>query len=321
MKKSISIIIPVYNIEKYLSRCVDSIIKQSMKEFEVLLIDDGSTDQSGKICDEYSKRYDFIKAYHKVNGGLSDARNYGIKRAKGKYITFIDPDDFIHKDYLKTLYELIQAEGVHVSCISGIRYLEGEKIPCTGHSPEYIVSKEDGLKNMLIRKGFGVSAWGKLFERELFDDIRFPKGKIYEDVFTIPYVIAKSEKIAYKEEYMYYYFVRKDSITHKNFDSRNFMMLEGLNKLSKFIMTNYPELKDAMQCRYVWDILSLINKACSTKEYKKLVKKIISNNSEFWDSALENIYLNKRRKIQVILINTSITFYKLLVTPILKLRE
>lgn len=320
MNKSISIIIPVYNVEKYLSRCIRSLLNQTFSDFEILLIDDGSTDKSGEICNEYSKNFDFIKVYHKDNGGLSDARNYGIDKSRGKYVTFVDPDDFVHKDYLKTLFELVQEDEVQVSCISGVRYLEGSKIPNTGHSSENVVNTTDGLRNMLIRKGFGVSAWGKLFEKEMFRTIRFPKGKIYEDIFTIPYVIAKSEKIAYKEEYMYYYFVRKDSITHAEFDSRNLMMLEGLNKLSEFIMANYPELKDAMQCRYIWDILSLINKACSTKEYKKLVKKIISNNNEFWNSALENIYLDKRRKFQVRLINWSITVYKSLVIPILKLR-
>lgn len=320
MNKSISIIIPVYNVEKYLSRCIRSLLNQTFSDFEILLIDDGSTDKSGEICNEYSKNFDFIKVYHKDNGGLSDARNYGIDKSRGKYVTFVDPDDFVHKDYLKTLFELVQEDEVQVSCISGVRYLEGSKIPNPGHSSENVVNTTDGLRNMLIRKGFGVSAWGKLFEKEMFRTIRFPKGKIYEDIFTIPYVIAKSEKIAYKEEYMYYYFVRKDSITHAEFDSRNLMMLEGLNKLSEFIMANYPELKDAMQCRYIWDILSLINKACSTKEYKKLVKKIISNNNEFWNSALENIYLDKRRKFQVRLINWSITVYKSLVIPILKLR-
>lgn len=320
MNKSISVVIPVYNIERYLPRCMGSLLNQSFSDFEILLIDDGSTDNSGEICDKYSETFDFIKTYHKVNGGLSDARNYGINKSKGKYITFIDPDDFVHKDYLKTLFELIQEDNVQVSCISGIRYLEGNKIPSAGHSPKYIVNTIDGLKNMLIRKGFGVSAWGKLFEKTLFKTIRFPRGKIYEDAFTIPYVIAKSKKIAYREEYMYYYFVRKDSITHAEFDNRNFMMLEGLNKLSTFVMTKYPELKEAMQCRYIWDILSLINKACSTKNYKKLVGKIISNNIEFWNTALKNIYLDKRRKLQVLLINESITLYKLIVIPILKIR-
>lgn len=320
MNKSISVIIPVYNVEKYLSRCMRSLLNQSFSDFEILLIDDGSTDKSGRLCDMYSEKFDLIKTYHKVNGGLSDARNYGIDRAKGKYITFIDPDDFVHKDYLRTLFELIQEDDVQVSCISGIRYLEGSKIPSAGNCPGYTVDTVDGLRNMLIREGFGVSAWGKLFERDLFKKVRFPTGKVYEDIFTIPYVIAKSPKISYKSEYMYYYFVRKGSITHEKFDSRDFMMLEGLNKLSKFIMTNYPELIDAMKCRYIWDILSLINKACNTKEYKKLVKKIISNNNKFWNSALENTYLDKRRKIQVILINMSITMYKLLVVPILKLR-
>ena len=182
----VSVIVPVYNVETFLPYCVESLVNQNFEDYEILLIDDGSTDNSGEICDRFSKKYPVVKVFHKENGGLSDARNYGMLHAKGEYFVFVDSDDLVGRDYLKVLHNLVEEYNVDISVIDSVRIRNYDinnisKViddNTTLSSSEKILSKEDALKSMLVRKDLGVSAWGKMYKRSLFDNISYPKGKI-----------------------------------------------------------------------------------------------------------------------------------------------
>ena len=181
----ISVIVPIYKVEKYLHRCIDSVLAQTFTDFELILVDDGSPDNCGKICDEYAEKDNRIHVIHKENGGLSDARNAGIDWAfansDSEWITFIDSDDWIHPKYLETLYNAVKETGCEIS-ICG--YEE-----TTGDSPKVddinlqavIVSTEDFFCEHNVN---AVVAWGKLYKKELFREIRYPVGKLHEDEFN-----------------------------------------------------------------------------------------------------------------------------------------
>lgn len=238
----ISVIVPIYNVEKYLEKCILSIINQKYKNLEILLIDDGSTDNSGSIADKYSKKDKRIKVFHKKNGGLSDARNYGIDRATGKYLAFIDSDDYIDKNMYYELYNnLVKTKSDISICKRCIVYEDGT---IDGVSLENDViltfSRDDAMVELNFLTYFDCSACDKLYKKEMFDEIRFPIGKISEDAYTIYKVIFNAKKVVLTNNTLYCYFQRSNSI------SRNKRYSDALICASKekvdFYLQNIPNL-------------------------------------------------------------------------------
>lgn len=217
MKELISIIIPVYNVEKYLERCITSVITQTYKNLEIILVDDGSPDKSGKICDEYAKKDNRIKVIHKENGGLSDARNVGIDASDGRYLMFVDSDDYISPDMVEVLYERVCMDKSDMALCDFMYVDENyrEMAEENKNSPikNEIVSRYHALKK-LTENGdwYYVAAVKKLYKKKLFDNIRFPKGKLHEDEFTVHYIFDKCNKISCVERPMYFYVQRNFSI-------------------------------------------------------------------------------------------------------------
>ena len=205
MKPIISIILPVYNVEKYLDRCLESISRQRYDDLDIVVVDDGSTDRSGSICDEFAKMDSRVRIYHKKNGGLSDARNYGIKKAKGEIVAFVDSDDYISEDYVGTMYdEMVRKNADVVVC--GYNLITPKK---------ELVSGEKAAVRLLTRQeNLDVVAWNKLYKKSLFLDnnIWYPNGRKYEDTLTTYKVLAKAKKVAYLDKALYYYMERGGSI-------------------------------------------------------------------------------------------------------------
>ena len=216
----VSIVVPVYNVEKYIRYCLDSLINQSYKELEIILVDDGSTDHSSEICDEYARKYDIIQVFHKENGGLSDARNYGMKYVSGEWIVFVDSDDVLHVDFAKKLLLLAETYAADIAICDYIKFCEKsiEALPQgKGSGRSRIWEGLEGIKELLYQKSFTTSAWGKIYKTALFKDILFPVGKLHEDVGTIYRVFEKAKRVGYLDQKLYYYLQRSESIIHSEF--------------------------------------------------------------------------------------------------------
>ena len=193
----ISVIIPIYNVEQYLKRCVESLRHQTYSNLEIILVDDGSPDSCGKICDDYQKADNRIKVIHKKNGGLSDARNVGIGMAQGEYITCIDSDDFVSPFFIENLWVAIEKSKCEIATSWFIDYYEGDNIPETKKmniKDITVLSKEEFYKKLLYQDGVEVSAWGKLYKASLFQGVKYPVGKLYEDIPTTYLLIEKRLK-------------------------------------------------------------------------------------------------------------------------------
>ncbi len=217
----ISVVVPVYNVEQYIERCLKSIVSQSYTKLEIILVDDGSTDNSGKIADDFSKLDKRIIVFHKKNGGLSDARNYGIERSSGKYITFVDSDDFISPDCIEYLYDLVLGYNAQISiCGMYMTRKEDENYKVTSEYTE-VYNKQKALEEMFYRKKFSHSASAKLYIKELFYDVRFPIGRFCEDLFTTYKAIDKASTIVFGNKIGYYYYRRPDSLMTKNLSKVN----------------------------------------------------------------------------------------------------
>ena len=210
----ISIIVPCYNVEKYLPKCINSIIRQTYNNLEIWLVDDGSPDRCGQICDEYAAIDNRIKVIHKTNGGLSDARNVAIDKATGEWITFVDSDDYITADYIETLYQLVEKYNCEVAVACHSIFKENEELLC--NKEQLIEEKMHPLyavEQMFYQEKFDNSAWAKLYHRRLFESgIRYPKGLIYEDMATTYLLMLESNGVAYTNKVIYYYLLRESSI-------------------------------------------------------------------------------------------------------------
>lgn len=245
----ISIIVPVYNVEKYIDKCINSILLQTYQHIEIILVDDGSIDNSGVICDNYQKKDCRIKVIHKKNGGLSDARNVGIEFSKGKYITFIDSDDYIEKNYIEFLYKILKTNEAEIS-ICDFKYIsEYERLmnKISNSKKEIIYSKKEALKELCTDKTFPNSAWGKLYLKNLFEDIRYPKGRIFEDIPTTYKLFSKCNKIVYGDWALYNYLYREKAISKSEFNLRRLDAIDFTNEMTNYIEKEFPDLNE--ECR------------------------------------------------------------------------
>ncbi len=238
MSIMVSVIVPVYNTESYLERCLDSIIKQTYKMLDIILIDDGSTDRSSNICDIYAEKDVRVRVFHKSNKGLSDARNVGIELAKAPFICFVDSDDILHEKYVERLFELCDKYNADIAqcdflCIDN----ESRLLPLNTDCEIQELTGREALSEYCNGKNevqYCVS-WNKLYNRKLFNEIRFPVGKQHEDVFTSYKLFALANKVILTTEYMYYYRQRSDSITGMGFTLKSLDLGEALNERVEFL--------------------------------------------------------------------------------------
>ena len=225
----VSIIVPVYNVEQYLKECIESILAQTWKNFEVILVDDGSTDSSGKICDEYSQKKEFISVIHKKNGGLSSARNAGIDVAQGDYLAFIDSDDVVHPRYLSELVAIVKKEKADLAacnfCVGSLcRWKNFSEVKYD------IRCNEDVLKKMNDNDVVVTVAWNKLYHAKFFREygLRYPVGKIHEDMFLTPQILYYTKKMVITNEQLCFYRQRENSIMNSSFSIKQLDALDAI---------------------------------------------------------------------------------------------
>lgn len=308
--EKISVIVPFYNVEKYARKCIESIINQSYKNIEIILVDDGSPDCCGKICDEYAQKDKRIKVIHKKNGGLSDARNIGIKEATGKYIGFVDSDDYIAPDMYEYLYNLIKQNNADISICGVQDFYEGKEfVEQLIEENIEILNKEDAIKELLNDKKIRSHAWDKLYKKELFDNIEYPKGRKMEDIATTYKLFALSEKIVLGKEIKYYYLQRNNGIMlSKSSDmwiDYYELTLERFNEINKLypnMVENKLSLLNTIVYLFVQDNNELKNYLKDKKVYKVY-------NRIYNKKALKNV--NSKTKIKLILMRINPNLYKL----------
>ena len=241
-KALISIIIPVYKVEKYLEKCIQSLINQTYENLQIILVDDGSPDNCGKICDEYAKKDHRIEVIHKSNGGLSDARNKGLEIAKGEYIGFIDSDDYIESDMYEVLYNLLKQYNADVSICNFYTVSQGKISIKNADNGINEYNRIEILKEILLDKNIQSYAWNKLYKKELFDEIKYPVGKKYEDIGTTFYLLEKCNKVVVTGKPEYYYINRQDSIVNNVTETTITDYIELIMQRYDYIEENIKEL-------------------------------------------------------------------------------
>jgi len=317
MGEKISVIVPVYNVEAYLERCVESILQQTYTHFELILINDGSTDSSGQICDHLASQYENIKVYHIENAGVSNARNMGIQLATGSWVTFIDSDDFVTKDYLATLASAV--EGVNVGfVIAPLHHIKnGIVTDLPSHSGKTeLWSTEETMKELLMTTRTSFFPVAKLFKRDLLADEKFNTNyHLAEDALFLTELLLKTRcSCVFIDKPVYYYDHREGSAT-TSVNRYVFDTIEVYQQIIAQVSQAFPNLKYELINRECWSYITVYDKIIFTsreeyqKEKSELRTWIVQHRREIWKDA----YFTTFRKVAILSLVISPWLYKKIV--------
>lgn len=245
VKNLVSVIVPIYNVEKYLERCVDSIVKQTYLNLEIILVDDGSTDSSGALCDKLAKKDTRIKAIHKCNGGLSDARNKAIDEADGEYLYFVDSDDYIPLDSIEYLLNKLKDSKSDIAIGGMLTTSKLDENVAKEETYTVTLNNKEAVRELFYGSYYTTSASAKLYKASLFDEIRYPYGKLNEDLFTTYKLLNRAERVVCSDKTVYYYYHRPGSIMNSAFNERKLDVMRALDQIERDIDLEDYEAKPA----------------------------------------------------------------------------
>jgi glycosyltransferase involved in cell wall biosynthesis len=308
----LSIIVPIYQVEAYLCKCIDSILHQTFSDYELILVDDGSTDRSGKICDSYATQDARIVVIHQSNGGLSAARNAGLSVAKGEYVAFIDGDDYIETSMYETMISLaVKYQADLVSC--GIWNIYGDhKTSQCKELKEYVCGREEAYKKMMQGVEIPGSICNKLIKRECIKEIRFAVGKCYEDAFFVPQLMEQIDTVAVTTKPLYCYVHRQGSITTKPFTKDGMDIIEAYQLNYDNMVSRYPALKKEAQFRLLWAYFQAMDRIILAKKYKKNpyyaeVRNYLKQN---WFRVVTNSNFRNSRRLGAVVLKINMSLYR-----------
>lgn len=310
MDDLISVIVPIYNVEKYLKKCIESILAQTYSNLDIILVDDGSPDSCGKIIEEFRKKDNRIRTIHQNNGGLSDARNSGIKIANGKYILCVDSDDWIEKNMIEILYNNIIRTKSDISICEFIEEDDYQKILSNKKYNDEVIefNEKEALKSLIKQDILTNHAWNKLYKKNLFDGVEYPKGQLMEDVSTTYKLFEKTDKVVYQNTALYHYIQRGTSILGNITEKRINDQEQAFFNRNKYLMKKYPEFKELIEFDNMYNVKTLYFLAIMGKckelynskkymeyyiEYKKIYKKNKRKSVIKGDKSLQLFYENR----------------------------
>lgn len=305
MEDLVSIIVPVYNLEKYIGRCIASVINQTYLKIEIIIIDDGSTDKTGEICEKYARERDNIKLIHKKNEGVSKARNIGIEFAKGEYITFLDGDDYLENDAIENMLKITKKENSDIT-ICNVRDIN-ENGQVLGQKPilkeNFLMTKVEALEELMNEIYFNSVCWAKIYKKELFNNIKFnEKTTIGEDLEVLYKIFYKCNKIVYTSKIGYVWLDRNDSVTKQEYNEEWKKEIKINKEIIDFINEKKLGIQSSAIKRYVELNIKCMYKVLKTTKNKKDIQELKQNISQYKNCYLWNRKVNIKDRMKVILL-------------------
>lgn len=313
--EKVSIVVPVYNVEDYLKYCVDSLINQSYKNIEIILVDDGSTDDSGRICEEYAQEDDRVRVLHIENGGLSNARNTGVNVASAEWVIFIDSDDYYDRRTVEYLVQLQKKYAVDLVATSVIEVRDFQSDDFIGSLTDIDSLKLDrytALKEMFYGNIVGTHPGGKLYKKEILMKFPFPKGMIYEDLAVSFEHIGACNEIAVGYINLYKYYRRPGSIVNSSYSDKFLDFYKAIELNREYVERDYPndqEMKKALTVRYVFKGLHVVHALLGSQMYEQ-VNKIRKEYRRYWKDILINSHITRKNKLKYLLLLLSPHLYQ-----------
>lgn len=297
----ISIVVPIYNVEKYLQQCIKSLVSQTYRNLEIILVDDGSPDHCPEMCDEWEKKDMRIRAFHKKNGGLSDARNYGVKQARSEYVVFVDSDDYVTEDCISYLVHLKQKYHTDIS-IGGTVAVYDDVPPKRFRKKEreMYLSAEEAIREMFYNPAMGICAPNKLYPKALLDKWKFPYGKFYEDLATTYKILSSCNTVVYGTRQTYFYRQRTGSIIHSHLDDKHLSdTLSILEEMIAFTNCRRSNLEKAAEACYVRRMVELVPRVLSgSQKDKKMFRVLQKRVKAYYQNVIQDERVKKRTKIK-----------------------
>lgn len=292
-EKLITVIIPVYNVERFLSRCIDSVLSQSYKNLEILLIDDGSTDGSSEICDHYAERDYRIKVIHQKNQGIAAVRNVGVLKATGEYLFWLDSDDYVSEEIIYKLYNNLEKHHAEMSICNFAKGMESEytfqskkNAECIEFDAKYgqeMIYKDDHYAFIMA------ASWAKLIKKELYDGLKYPEGKLFEDIYMSHHLIQRCSKIVYTDEILYYYFQWPESILGKTLRIEKLDYLDAFeDRILFYEKMNDFKLVELARVQYLHALIWEYSRAKNILHNPKMVAKIKKAYRKYYRFGLKN---------------------------------
>ncbi|MCL1982891.1 MAG: glycosyltransferase, partial [Clostridiales bacterium] len=310
----ISVVVPIYKVEPYLRQCIDSIIAQTYKNLEIILVDDGSPDDCGKICDEYARGDHRIIVVHKENGGLSDARNAGIEIANGEFITYIDSDDWVAYDMIEFLYRNLISHDADISTCGIFDVYKNEIIPKCKNLEVQVFESEQAVFECFKGEKCVVSACAKLYRKNIFDYTRYPTGKYYEDLLVIIDVFYLAKVIVINTDSKYYYRQRIGSTIHTEYGQTKVELIDAWEQVLRTVEDKYPALSSIVKTKLLIAKLAVLRSMISNKNYRDTAnfKKMLSTYRKNYWQYLKCESFNLKGKIMLTSIKVNVKIYEML---------
>lgn len=308
----ISVIVPVYNVEKYLRKCLDSILSQTFQDFELILINDGSADASGEICREYAAENERVRFFDQKNKGPGYTRNRGIQEARGRYILFVDSDDYIAENMLELLYGHVTKSGADMATCGVYNVFRQTSVPQYEKIERFECSGEEAFGLLLVGEKIPGSSCNKLIRSEILKGIRYPEGILYEDVGFHTELMQKVERVYVDTTPLYYYVHRENSITTKKFDSDAMMFIYAYEDVLRVVQKKYPALLTEARFKLFWAYFSLLDRMLREEDYRQIpeypkVKTYLKRNVI---RILRNPYFHLSRKAGAAVLFLNVRLYR-----------
>ena len=311
----ISVIVPVYNVAQYLEKSIASIQQQTYKNLEIILVDDGATDESGRLCEQIAEQDERVLVYHKENEGLSQARNDGLKQAHGDYVIFIDSDDYIHPEMIASLYQQLIKEDADVSSCGVMNVYANSESPQTENKDDYFVcDTETFLREYLIGEKIPGTICNKLIKKEIATQLSFPKGLIYEDAYYHFDLIKVAKKYVVNTKPYYYYFHRGDSITTKPYTEKDLAYIDIYQKFYTEIVKEYPNLTEVAFFRLAYAHFFILDKMLLDDNFKEFkdYPRIYGYLKKHAFAIFKNTIFRKGRRISALALFVNVRLYRIL---------
>jgi len=314
MEKTVSVIIPFYNVEKYAYDCIDSVISQTYRDLQIILVDDGSPDRCGEICDGYAEKDGRITVIHKENGGLSDARNAGIEAARGDYITFVDSDDMIDRRYTEVLVKTIEDYDADVVQVEYTYYFKdlGTKRPDVAQEP-VVMTGDDAFRSLLRRREANEAACAKIYRRHLFEEIRFPVGRINEDTLTTYKYLLGSRTVVFLPDYLYFYRYNNTGILHGRFTEKRFSFLSVFDEIDTWLGDRIEAFREDLLYYRMRRLIFFYNQCLALGADRDFPERVARVRSDILSYKDHFCLLDRKYGILVRILKTSPSLYRFLV--------
>ena len=311
----ISVIVPVYNVAQYLEKSIASIQQQTYQNLEIILVDDGATDESGRLCEQIAEQDERVLVYHKENEGLSQARNDGLKQAHGDYVIFIDSDDYIHPEMIASLYQQLVKEDADVSSCGVMNVYANSESPQTENQDDYFIcDTEIFLREYLIGEKIPGTICNKLIKKEIAAQLTFPKGLIYEDAYYHFDLIKVAKKYVVNTKPYYYYFHRGDSITTKPYTEKDLAYIDIYQKFYTEVVKEYPNLTEVAFFRLAYAHFFILDKMLLDDNFKEFkdYPRIYGYLKKHAFAIFENTIFRKGRRISALALFVNVRLYRIL---------